>query len=267
MTQWITSPQKKQIERLMADALGNTNPDKDGAQRLIERGDQFMAYVMAGISRFTTKAPNYEIVRQILGLDFISHEEISAARDLNYSVEQIADLERTLPDRKTLEWLKRNDYYLVAGSPREMSLLDIRELECSYLYSKKGGWYEWKEVFARNDKVTCRWLVLRKTPVPNSTRKTWSEQEKLLSDFEVVPNVAEMVWGLTTYKAVRNVCLLHSVYVRTSSVDSHGNLVVVGDFGGDGLSIAVWHDGRSVDYVGLSSSRKSDPCPLSPCSS
>jgi len=119
MTQWITSPQKKQIERLMADALGNTNPDKDGAQRLIERGDQFMAYVMAGISRFTTKAPNYEIVRQILGLDFISHEEISAARDLNYSVEQIADLERTLPDRKTLEWLKQSGY----SSPKTKRLV------------------------------------------------------------------------------------------------------------------------------------------------
>jgi hypothetical protein len=257
MTTRITSPQTKQIERLMADALGKTNTSKDGAQRLIERGDEFMAYLMAGLIRFTAKLPDFALAREILGDDFISHEEIAAARGLTYSEAQVAELERTLPNRETLEWLKRNDYYLVAGSPREMSLLDVPELERSYFYSKTEGWYANKnEAFARNEKVTCRWYMLRKGIVPNSTSKTWIEQQGFLSDLETAPMAVELVWGMTVYKAIRNVYLLGSVYARTSSVGSDGNHVRVGFFVGDGLLVYRWHDGLRGGHVGVSSSRK-----------
>ncbi len=254
MTTRITSPQTKQIERLMADALGKTNPAKDGAQRLIERGDEFMAYLMYVLIRFTAKLPDFALAREILGDDFISHEEIAA---VTYSEAQVAELERTLPNRETLEWLRRNDYYLVAGSPREMSLLDVRELERSYFYNKTEGWYaNENEAFARNEKVTCRWYMLRKGIVPNSTSKAWSEQPKLLSNLETTPTAVELVWGMTCYKAVRGIYLLGSVYARTSSVDSCRSHVLVGFFDGVGLSVYRWSDGRRRGGVGVSSSRK-----------
>ena len=205
----------------------------------------------------TIQTQEYGSAREILGDDFISPEEIATARGLTYTTEQLAMFGTTLPSKEVLEWCRDNDFMLVAGSPRDMSLLDIRELERNYLYYNEGAWYaESEEVFARNEKVTCRWLVLRKTPVPNSTRKTWSVQKKLLSDLEVVPNAAQMVWGLTTYKAVRNVCLLPSDYVRTSSVDSGGNNVHVGFFVGGGLLVDGWSDGSRDGSVGVSSSRK-----------
>lgn len=212
MTQRITSPQTKQIERLVVDALGN---------------------------------------------DFISPQEITAARGLTYSAEQVTELERTLPNQETLEWLKCNDYYLVAGSPREMSLLDVRKLERSYFFSKEGGWYANETVaFAKSEKVTCRWYMLRKGIVPNSTSKTWSEQQGLLSNIETTPTAVELAWGMTVYKAVRGVYLLGSVYARTSSVYSNGDHVRVGVFGGDGLGVSGWIDGDRYDVVGVSSSRK-----------
>jgi hypothetical protein len=206
----------------------------------------------------TTKAPDFTLAREILGLNFISPQEIAAARGLTYSAEQIAELERTLPNKETLEWLKRNDYYLVAGSPREMSLLDVRELERSYFYSKEGGWYANEaETFARTEKVTCCWYMLRKGIVSSSTNKTWSEQEKLLSNLETAASTAvEQIWGMTCYKAVRGVYLLDSLYARTSSVCSHGNHVLVGGFDGVGLGVDSWNDGLRYDYVGVSSSRK-----------
>jgi len=253
----VSPRQKKHVMRLMEDALDSTQSDKDDIQRLAGRGGDFKADLVTLIGRYTAKVPDYALVREILGDDFISPEEIAAARGLTYTDDQIAELESTLPDRETLEWLRRNDFMLVAGSPRDMSLLDIRELERSYLYSKEGGWYNNEsEKFARNDKVTCRWLMLRKGIVPNSTSKTWGEQEKLLSDLEVVPNAAEQVWGMTVYKAVRGVYLLGGLYARTSSVDSSGYRVIVGVFDDYGLDVNYWSDGTRDSDVGVASSRK-----------
>jgi len=47
MTAKITSPQTKNINRLMEDALGEASPDKDGAQRLIGQGGDFKIALMA----------------------------------------------------------------------------------------------------------------------------------------------------------------------------------------------------------------------------
>ncbi len=258
MTARITDGQKKQIKRFMADALIKTETSKEGAQRLIERGDEFMADIMAVIGRHSAKQPDYTLARATLGGDFISPEEITEARGVSYTDDQIAELERTLPNHETLEWLRDNNFMLVAGSPQAMSLLDIRDLERSYFYSKQGGWYvETNEVFVRNDKVSCRWLMIRKEPVANSTRKTWDEQQRLLTECEMVPNIAEVAWCLTCYKAVRDVYLLGDICVRTSSVDRDGGRVYVGGFGGDRLGVYYWYDGVRDDDLGLASSRKS----------
>jgi len=254
MTAKITSP----IRRLIKDTLGKASPDKDGAQRLIGQGGDFKDALVALIRRTIAKAPDFALAREILGDDFLAPEEIAAARGLTYSETQVAELERTLPDRETLEWLRRNDYYLVAGPSREMSILVIRELEHSYFYSKEGGWFANKrEVFARNEKVTCRWYMLRKGIVPNSMSSTWGEQERLLSDLETAPMEVEKIWGMTCYKAVRNVYLLSIFYARTSSVGSHGNYVSVGRFDGDGLRVDYWYDSDPSDLLGVASARKS----------
>jgi len=253
----ITPRQKKHVVRLMEDAFDNTNTDKDGVQRLVKSSGKFKEAIEKTIRRFTAKAPDFTLARTILGDDFISPEEITAARGLTYTDEQIAELEQTLPSQEVLEWLRDNDFYLTAGSPSDMSLLDIRELERRYFYSKEGGWYsEPSEAFARNDKVTCRWLMLRKGPMPNSMSKTWSEQDQLISDIEVVPNAAEQVWGMTVYKAVRDIYLLPDVYVRTSSVGSDGDHVYVGCFDGGGFGVDRWDDDNRGGRIGVSSARK-----------
>ena len=82
--QSITSDQQKQYNRFVEDAsnraLKETNPDKDGLQRLFERGGKFQAYIVAGINRFTAKVPDYDLVRTILGKDFIFPEEVAKSR-------------------------------------------------------------------------------------------------------------------------------------------------------------------------------------------
>ena len=260
-TQSITSDQQKQYNRFLEDAgnraLNEVEPDKDGLQRLFARGGEFQAYVVAGIRRFSAVTPNYDIARTVLGKDFISPEEIAKSRGVTYTDDQLAKLGDTLPSQEVLVWCRDNGYMVVAGPNKPMSLLEIRELKSEYLYSKTGGWYaESKQTFSRNDKADTRWIMVRKDPVPESTSKNWDEQQALLSDVEVTPNVAEVVWAVTTYKAVRGVYLIPNIYVRTSSLDSGGYHVIVGSFGAKGLYVSDWYDDYRRSDIGVSSARK-----------
>lgn len=191
-----------------------------------------------------------------LGDDFISPEEVAAARGVSYTQEQLQQLADTLPTEEQLQWCKENDYALVAGPPNEMSLLDVRSAKSSLFYSEMGGWYA-NQPFAANDKVYCRWLAIRKTEVPDSLNKKWDAQQKLLFEHEEVPNAAEMSWFITTYYEVRGVWLFKDVYVRTSSVSSDGDRVDIGNFNEDGLRVNDCPDDHCNCYLGVAASRQS----------
>ena len=260
-TKSITSDQQKQFKRFVEDAsdraLTDVNPDKEGLQRLIEKGGEFQAYIIADIRRFTAKLPSYDLARTILGKDFISPEDITKVRpNIVYTEDQLLKFGTTLPSQEVLEWCRDNGYMLVAGPARVMSLLEIRELKPEYFYSKTEGWYA-GEKFARGDKAEVRWIMIRKEPIANSTGKNWEEQSALLSKDEVVPNATEVAWCVTTYKAVRGIYLFPNIYVRTSSLDSGGDRVHVGCFVSGGLDVrSFWGDDR-IDDLGLSAARKS----------
>ena len=70
---------------------------------------------------------DFSVIREILGSDFISPWEIADARQYPYSVAQIAELKRTLPDTDLVEWLKQNDYMLMTGPPEKLSLAEVRD--------------------------------------------------------------------------------------------------------------------------------------------
>lgn len=260
MTTRITSDQMKQLERFTQDAvnraLKNLNLDKDGVQRLIERGGEFQAYVVAGISRFSAKAPDYSLARTILGSDFITPEEVAKARpSIAYTDEQITALVENLPSGDALKWCKDHGYALIPAPPSAISLLDVREIQPTHFYSKTGGWYA-EQKFASEDKTSFGWLLIKKTPVWNSTGRDWIEQIKLLSALERVPNAAEMSWFITTYFEVRGIRLFESVYVRTSSLDSSSQCVIVDEFGVKGLYVNGCGDGHRRSLLGVSAGSK-----------
>ncbi len=263
----ITPDQLKQFKRFVADAgnraLKDFNPNKDGLQRLIERGGEFQAYVVAGLARFTSKLPDYTLARSILGDDFISADKIATARGLVYTEDQLIELGRKLPDQATLEQLRDSGMMLVAGPPTAMSLIDVRAVKADFFCSvgpkqNNSDWYNGaNEQFARTDKVEALcWIALRKEPVENSLSKDWPEQQVVVKEPMVIPNVAEVVWALTTYKAVRDIYLLENIYVRTNSVDSDGERMYIGHFNTDGLRVSnCWDYNRGYD-LGVSASRK-----------
>jgi hypothetical protein len=205
----------------------------------------------------------YEIARHILGNDFINPWDIVAARGLAYTPNQYSAFAATAPDEDALAWCRDNGMMLVAGPPKAMSLIGVRAVDADFFYSKgpeqdDSGWYDDpNERFAKTDKVEAlTWIAFRKEPVEDSLNKTWPEQQALVKEPMVIPNAAEATWALTTYKAVRDIYLLDELYVRTSSVDSDGGRVYVGDFDADGLVVDGYWDGFRDSNLGVSASRK-----------
>ena len=202
------------------------------------------------------KISGYELAKTILGKDFISPEDVMNSRKgITYTDEQLAQFGETVPAQEILQWCRDNNFMLVAGPNRPMSLLEIRTMKNGYFYSKEGGWYAYQK-FAQSDKVETKWYMIRKDIVPESTSRNWKEQQALISNVETVPNSAEFTWAITTYKAIRGVCLFVGIYARTSSLDSDGDHVYVGIFDGKGLYVyRIWDSFRLSD-LGLSVARK-----------
>ena len=225
--------------------------DKTARAQLVK-----FANLLTGSSDTT---PALQRAHDILGDDFISPQEVAEARGVSYTETQLASLASTLPSKEVLQWARDNGFAVVAGPPRDTNLLDIHKLNTDLFYSKNDPWFANKrQKFARSDTVGTTWLVVRKDPVPNSTSRTWGEQQELLSDVEYTPNVAEAVWFFTTYAAVRGIRLVPNVnvYVRTSSVSSDGGRVAVGSFDGQGLDVDDYWDGYRIDSLGVASARK-----------
>ncbi|MDP4010271.1 MAG: hypothetical protein Q8P37_00180, partial [Candidatus Spechtbacteria bacterium] len=71
---------------------------------------------------------NYTEAFEILGEDFIPPVQAAAVWGLKYSYMQLACLGVLVPPREVLEWARNNNYMVVAGPPRKLNLVDIRNL-------------------------------------------------------------------------------------------------------------------------------------------
>lgn len=257
MAEPMTSDQKKQVMRLVEDALDSLKLDKDQAQVFATSGGQFQQELKDLMLAFVTGEQKYKLARAILGNDFISPKEAAEAWGFAYTKVQLQQFAETLPDVKVLQWLREHNYALIPGPAEPKSLLDVRALKPAHFYSKEGGWYaNDNEKFSRDDKVAVKWLALRKDAVPDSFGKNWEEQTALLSSDEYIPNAGEVSWGVTTYYMVRGVYLLPNFYVRTSSVYSDGSHVYLGGFDSVGLSVHHCFDAHRLGSLGVASARK-----------
>ena len=170
--------------------------------------------------------PTYELACSILKCDFITPEEVLAARNLveEYTSEQFRQFDKTLPSEDILHWLRDNNYMLVAGPPKPMSLLDIFHLNPRIFCSSNGDRSTEEEKLKKlscKDKVGTNWLTLRRGIGYESIfPKKRKEQLKMLSKEERVPNIAEAAWCFTTYKKVCMQGPSFDKFFRTSSTSS-----------------------------------------------
>lgn len=186
----------------------------------------------------------YDLARLILNHDFITPNEVMARRNLTYTDEQLRDLETSFPSIDVIIWCRSKHAILIPAPPEAMSLLDIRDLKPNLISNKEGAWYAAADQsFAREDKIKATsWLALGKSLMPDSRGKKPEDQLFLLSEDERLPNVAEIAWGLTTYKEVRGTHLMNEGdYTRTTSRTWSGLHVVIGGLGRGIIDIDFYH--------------------------
>jgi hypothetical protein len=165
----------------------------------------------------------------ILGEDFICPENITLlSKDVIFTKEYLKQLGKTIPKRRILKQCRDGNFFLVPGPNRPMSFLELcetRKTECSIVeYQHK--WCS-KQDFAYKDKVGTGWYIIGKDIVNDSVSKRWHYQQLLLAKNEIVPNVTEFTWAIVIYKMINKIQLFREIGVRTSSLDSGGNHLII----------------------------------------
>ncbi len=177
------------------------------------------------------------------GGNFITPREVTNARGVAYTKEQIAGLAVNLAG--VFKWCR--DGYTVMPAPSESrSLLFLRKNEPNRFHARNGGLWA-RQRFAHEDKTSLGWIVIRF--IPGSTSKMPYKQKTLLPSGFGFPNVTEVVWALIVHKTVKGIHLIPNILVRTSSFDDDGYPVVVGD-NPDGIIIRPWK-GHPDGMIGM----------------
>ncbi len=191
---------------------------------------------------------------EIMGKNFFGVAEAIGHFGFNPSKQQLAALAEIPFTEGVLESCK-DTHVLVVVFP--LSILEIRggKIPSGQRLFYGQDWYN-KQAFAK-DRGEMGWKLVRKTPVENSTSKTWDEQQLLLGKNEEVPTARVMVYTIIGHFLATGERLFEKIYVRSSDVDSDGYRVIVGSFGSDGLNVSGGWDGGRGDSIGLASARKS----------
>ena len=189
--------------------------------------------------------------REIMGKNFLGVAEALRSFKLKQTKEVLMAFDQTLPTEAELVFCK-DTHLLVADFG--ISLLDVRSRVKRGLFYDQ-NWYE-SYRWAKNTEAP-QWRLIRKTEVPGSLSKNWSEQSVLLTVEDVVPSTRQMAYAVMLNQAENNERLFENIYVRTSDVDSGGDHVNLGYFDKDGLDIDDWYGNSRDSSIGLASARKS----------
>ncbi len=193
-----------------------------------------------------------EEAAQIMGSNFHPVAAAAAAFGFRPSAKHKRELLNVPFGREILSTCQRT-HILVPGLP--LSITDIHKLAAREFYSQADPWYGQAEQKFGRDKIKLGWYLVRKDAVPNSTSRTWNEQQGLVPEGEFVPEANLAVYAAILHKLQTGERLFSRVWVRTNSGTAHGGPGGVG-FRSDGLFVGSWDD-DAYSSIGVASARKS----------
>ncbi len=234
--------------------LESAGLNDDRAQKIIASKDNELAAKIVRLIDNGGFAPttSQKRAREIMGKNFFGIEEAIKHFGINPSRQQISALSEIPFSEETLIECE-STHILVAVFP--LSILEVRgKVERNLFYGHEDAWYN-NEKFAK-ERGEAAWQLVRKTPVENSTSKTWDEQQTLLGKDDETPKAQVMVYATIGHYLATGERLFENVYVRCSDLDSGGGRVSVGVFVSGGLGVGYCWVGYRGDGLGLSSARK-----------
>lgn len=262
MVDSIANPQEQDVEvevrkrmgtltkwfRVMGEA-GLTTADLQADIDSAERRARHLTYIKTGCFQPTT---GQRLAREIMGDGYLGIEESVQHLGAKPRRAQQAVLAE-IPFTEAVLRECRESHVLVATFP--FSILEIRgKVNRQLFYRHEDAWFN-NETFAKT-RCGVGWHLICKTPVANSTSKTWDEGQVLLAQNEETPLARVMVYTIIGYFLATGKRLFPDVWVRCSDLDSYGCRVSVGDFDRHGLLVHSVSDDRRFDYLGLASARK-----------
>ncbi len=247
-------------------ANGITDNKLEALMALADRSwiEKSAAEWLTHVNGEATNAPmqtteSHEKAQAIMGRNFLGLEEVEKAFGVKYSTGDRAKLATIQFSDETL-CASKDTHVLVAGF--RMSINDIRKNRnvkgnaAKLFFSAVGeGWYN-DEPFA-NASVECRWFLLRKKPIDNSTSKTYEEQLQLIPRGEENPWARDVVFATIALFLTTGERMFEKIYVRCKDVSSRGGRFGVGFFVRDGLDVYFGWDGCRDGGIGVGSVRNS----------
>lgn len=251
----LASSRNRGIRRLLERALQEAALDEGAATRVQTRGGELVEGVVRLMRELAVdrgETSSQRLARRVLGERFLGIPEVAqnfgdpsdadvlALQDVPFTEEVLCSVAKT--------------HALVAdiGLP----LCDMHRDRFVWKH-----WYDEGDVLERSSDP-C-WRLIRVTPVEGSFRKTWSEQQGLIDGCtDRVPSARELIYLMILYKLTTGKRLFPEVLVRTSSLDSAGDHLLVGEFKGDEIMFLDWLDAARADddgpcgRIGIASARR-----------
>jgi len=257
----ITDGQRDSIVRLAEEAakkaITTLNLADPSAQRVITRGDELKAAIVAKINELSAPLPNLDCFG-IADWRMIHRIVVIGKQTVSIGEFPLSDAVLNSPCPFHPEKMIRETHFAFVG----LDHVTIAELQKLYpqsgqprFYSYEDSWYA-KEKFATKETLKLRWYLLLKDIVPNSENKTFDEQKAMLpKEYEVPSAVAEIAKNLFAFQKTGSHANPNH-YARTADLASGGYRVDVGGCDAGGVAVNdFWGDRRSA-VLGVAASRK-----------
>ncbi len=257
MVDIVSRPLSVHKEHEVLLKLETAGLDDGLAQKLVDSKDNYLATQVVRLLRNGGFEPStsQKRAREIMGKRFFGVEEAIRHFGVNPSRQQLAALAE-VPYSEDVLIASKETHVLVARFP--LSILDIRgKVERPLFRNHEAAWYN-NEAFAK-DRGEVSWHLVREIPVLESIGKTWNEQQALLGGQDETPSAQVLVYVIIGHYLTTGERLFEKVYVRTSSVDSDGDRVLVGYFDAEGLLVNLCWDAYRYSNLGVASARQLSP--------
>ncbi len=191
-----------------------------------------------------------DCAREIMGANYFGIEEARAYFGIKPLDRELLALAEIPFAEETLEECK-DTHILAAIFP--LCIRDIPYRADSRLLYDLQSYYD--EPFTRYFSHAS-WQLIRKTPIQDSTEKSYTEQQSLLKGNEKIPSVKDMVYALIGHYLATHERLFGNIFVRCSDTFSDNRRVQIGRFDSGGIVICGGEDDSHSANIGLAAARR-----------